>query len=90
MSTTYLTPTIEAADQVLEAVVKAQDAAIDAVSTFTANLPEAAKNVPALPETDLPTAQEIASTYFEYAEKVLSNQKAFVERFFAASAPAAS
>ena len=85
MSTTYLTPTIEAADQVFEAVVKAQDAAIDAVSTFTANLPEAAKNVPALPETDLPTPQEIASTYFVYAEKILSNQKAFVEKFFAAA-----
>jgi len=85
MSTTYLTPTIEAADQVFEAVVKAQDATIDAVSTFTANLPEAAKNVPALPETDLPTPQEIASTYFVYAEKILSNQKAFVEKFFAAT-----
>ena len=88
MSTTYLTPTVEAADQVFEAVVKAQDATIDAVSTFTANLPEAAKNVPALPETDLPTVQEIASTYFELAEKVLSNQKAFVEKFFAAAAVA--
>ncbi len=85
MSTTYLTPTIEAADQVFEAIVKAQDATIDAVSTFNANLPEAAKNVPALPETDLPTAQEIASTYFEFAEKILSNQKAFVDRFFAAT-----
>ena len=85
MSTTYLTPTIEAADQVFEAIVKAQDATIDAVSTFTANLPEAAKNVPALPENDLPTAQEIASTYFEFAEKILSNQKAFVDRLFAAA-----
>ena len=39
MSTTYLTPAVEAADQVFEAVVKAQDATIDAVSTFTAALP---------------------------------------------------
>ena len=85
MSTTYLTPTIEVADQVFEAIVKAQDATIDAVSTFTANLPEAVKNVPAMPETDLPTAQEIASTYFAFAEKVLSNQKAFVEKFLAAA-----
>ena len=85
MSTTYLTPTVEAADQVFEAIVKAQDATIDAVSTLTASLPEAAKNVPALPETGLPTAQEIANTYFALAEKVLSNQKAFVEKFFAAA-----
>ena len=85
MSTTYLTPTVEAADQVFEAIVKAQDATIDAVSTLTASLPEAAKNVPALPENDLPTAQEIASTYFEFAEKILSNQKAFVDRLFAAA-----
>ena len=85
MSTTYLTPTVEAADQVYEAIVKAQDATIDAVSTLTASLPEAAKNVPALPETDLPTAQEIASTYFAFAEKILSNQKAFVEKFLAAA-----
>ena len=82
----------DAAEQYLAAVAKVQDASIEAVSSFTANLPEAAKNaaknVPALPANDLPSAEEISAVYFDVTEKLVANQKAYVERFYAAVATA--
>ena len=78
----------EAAEQYLSAVSKLQDASLEAVSTFTANLPDAAKNVPALPANDFPTAEEISAAYFDITEKLVANHKAYVERFFAAATPA--
>jgi len=79
----------EAAEQYLSAVSKVQDASIEAVSTFTANLPEAAKTAPDLPANDFPTVEEISAAFFEFTEKFVANQKAYVERFFAAATPAA-
>jgi hypothetical protein len=78
----------DAVDQYLTAVTKIQDASIEAVSTFAANVPDAAKNVPALPANDLPTAEEITAAYFSFTEKLVANQKAYAERFFAAVTPA--
>ena len=84
----FATQASDAAEQYLTAVSKVQDASIEAVSTFTANLPEAAKNVPALPAGDLPSAEEISAVYFDFSEKLVANQKAYVERYFAAVAVA--
>ena len=84
----FSTQVSDAAEQYLAAVAKVQDASIEAVSSFTANLPEAAKNVPALPANDLPSAEEISAVYFDVTEKLVANQKAYVERFYAAVATA--
>lgn len=78
----------DAAEQYLSAVSKAQGASIEAVSTFTAALPDVVKNAPALPANDLPTVEEITAAYLDFAEKLVANQKAYVERFFAALSPA--
>jgi len=85
MSNTALTQTREAADQVLGAVVDAQDAVVNAVTSFVKVLPAGA-NVPTVPAVpaDVPTAQEISSTFFEYAERVVANQRAFADRILAA------
>jgi hypothetical protein len=84
----FSTQASDAAEQYLTAVAKVQDASIEAVSNFAANLPEAAKNaaknVPALPATDLPSAEEISAVYYDFTEKLVANQKAYVERYFAA------
>lgn len=92
MTSNYITPLREAGDQYLETVTKVQDATLDALSTvtgavssLTASLPDAVKTVPGLPETDLPTPQEVSAIYFEYAEKLLASQKAYMEKFFAAT-----
>ena len=84
----FSTQVSDAAEQYLAAVAKVQDASIEAVTTFTANLPEAAKNIPALPANDLPSAEEISAVYFDFTEKLVANQKAYVERFYAAVATA--
>jgi cysteinyl-tRNA synthetase len=84
----FPTQASEATEQYLSAVSKVQDASLEVVSTFTANLPEAAKNLSAQPATDLPTAEEITAAYFDFTEKLIANQKAYIERFFAAASPA--
>ena len=78
----------EAAEQYLSAVSKVQDASLEAVSTFAANVPDTANNVPALPANDLPTPEEISAAYFSFTEKLVANQKDYTARFFAAATPA--
>jgi len=81
----------EAAEQYLSAVAKVQDASLEAVSTFTSNLPSLpdAVKLPEVPVSkDLPTAEEITAAYFSFTEKLVANQKAYTERFFAAVTPA--
>ena len=41
-----------------------------------------------MPANDLPTAEEISAAYFSFTEKLVANQKAYTERFFAAVTPA--
>ena len=84
----FSTQTAEAAEQYFAAVTKAQDSAIEAVSTFAANVPDAAKNVPALPANDLPTPEEISAAYFSFTEKLVANQKDYTAKVFAAATPA--
>jgi hypothetical protein len=87
----FTTQANEAAEQYLSAVAKVQDASIEAVSSFTSNLPSLPDTVK-LPEVpvskDLPTAEEITAAYFSFTEKLVANQKAYTERFFAAVTPA--
>ncbi len=85
---TFTDQASEAAETYLTAVSKVQDASLEAVSTIAANLPDVAKNVPALPANDLPTPEEITAAYFSFTEKLIANQKAYTERFFAAVTPA--
>jgi len=84
----FATQASEAAEQYLSAVSKVQDASIEAVTTFTASLPDAAKTAPAVPANDFPTVEEISAAFFDFTEKLVANQKAYVERFFAAATPA--
>lgn len=84
----FATQAAEAAEQYLAAVSKLQDASLEAVSTIAATVPDAAKNaVPAVPAVDLPTPEEISAAYFSFTEKLIANQKAYTERFFAAVTP---
>ena len=87
-TTTILEQSREAGEQVLSNVTKAQDAAVDAVSTFVSTLPEGF-TVPA-PSVDTPSAHEISAAYFDYAQSVLANQRAFADRLIAAGSVATS
>ena len=72
------------------AVSKVQDASLEAVSTFAVEpaQPAARSSSPRCRSKDLPTAEEITAAYFSFTEKLVANQKAYTERFFAAVTPA--
>ncbi len=72
MTSTFTAKADETTATILDTVAKVQDATLEAVTTFTANLPEAPK-VPAfeipgfevpnfdLPKVDVPSASEVAA-----------------------------
>jgi hypothetical protein len=88
MSATILTQSREAGEQVLSAITQAQDATVETVSAFVATLPEGV-SVPAAP-ADVPSVPEISATYFDFAQSVLANQRAFADRLIAAGTVAGS
>jgi len=88
MTSTFTAKADETTATILDTISKVQDATLEAVSTFTANLPEAPK-VPAfeipgfevpnfeLPKVDVPSATEIAAAFFEIVEKAVESSKSF-------------
>ena len=89
MTSTFIAKADETTAAILDTVTKVQDATLEAVSTFTANLPEAPK-VPAfeipgvelpkfdLPKVDVPSATEVAAAFYEIVDKLVEGQKNFV------------
>ena len=74
------------ADQALTAVSETQNAVINLVETFVKNLPAGAA-VPGVP-ADAPSAHEVTATVFDYAEKIVANQRAFADRLISAGTSA--
>ena len=99
MTSTFTAKADETTATILDTVAKVQDATLEAVTTFTANLPEAPK-VPAfeipgfeapkfdLPELDLPTTDEVTAAYYNFVDQFVASSKSFTERFIAAATPA--
>lgn len=84
------TPDLTAAqEQFLESVRQGQDAVIEAVrvwsdATFKAVSATPLPDVPA----DPPKPAELVAGGFDFAERLLAEQRAFAERLLAAAAPA--
>jgi hypothetical protein len=88
MTSTFTAKADEATATLFDTVTKVQDATLEAVSTFTANLPEAPK-VPAfeipgievpkfdLPKVELPSATEVATAFYDIVEKLVESSKSF-------------
>ena len=86
MTSTFTAKADETTAAILDTVTKVQDATLEAVSTFTANLPEAPK-VPAfeipgvelpkfdLPKVDLPSATDIAAAFYDIVDKMVESSK---------------
>jgi len=82
MTSTFTAKADETTAIILDTVAKVQDATLEAVSTFTANLPEAPK-VPAfeipgfevpsfdLPKIDVPSASEVSAAFYDIVEKLV-------------------
>jgi len=86
-------------DQTLEAVGKVQDAAVEAVTSWTENankllsqLPDITKNydIPGFAEftKQFPTIAELIDANFEFAQRLLTSQRDFAQRIAAAATPA--
>jgi len=87
-------------EQTLDVVREAQNATVDAVTTwaetvnkFAAQLPDFAKDieVPGLAEftKQFPAAGEVADANFDFAQQILDSQREFAARLVAATKPAA-
>lgn len=79
-------------DQYLSAVSNAQNAVVDAVSTFVEKLPKTSDIVPGVAElpkfevpAGVPTLEEVNAASFAAIEAIIANQKAFAEKFLAAT-----
>ena len=87
-------------EQALDVVRKTQDAAVEAVSSWTetadkvtAQLPDFAKGfeIPGLAEftKQFPSATEIIDSNFDFAQQVLNSQREFAHRIVSATKRAA-
>jgi len=75
-------------DQVLDAIKQSQDAALQAVSTWSETVAKLAPNLPEMPKLpmveSLPKPAELSDQYFEFAHQLLSSQQMFIEKLIAA------
>lgn len=88
-ATTGLPDAAAAQEQFLDGIRQGQDALVEAVRVWA----EAAAKSPTLaplpePPADLPRPADLVAGSFDFAEKLLAEQRTFAERLVAAAAPA--
>ncbi len=83
----YTTQAGKAAESYLTTVAKAQDDLIKTVTAFVKQLPKTPE-VPGAPTADLPTPSEITAVSFDFAEKMLAQNRAYTDQLIAALEPA--
>ena len=75
-------------DQVLDAIKRSQDAALQAISAWSESVAKVAPKLPDMPKLPLvdalPKPSELSDQYFEFAQLLLSSQQKFVEKLLAA------
>jgi hypothetical protein len=80
----YLKLAVEAGDQYLATLAEGQETFLKSLTTLSTQAPAAA--VPAFTMA-VPTVQEVTEANFSFAQKLLKQQKEFVEKFLAATTP---
>jgi hypothetical protein len=86
----YVKLTSDAGDRYLTALAEVQENFLKSMTALTAWMAPAAP-IPTPPfAAELPTPREVVETNFTFTEKLLKQQKAFVEKFFTASTPASA
>ena len=81
----YLKLATDAADQFLSNLAEGQETFLKSLATLST--PPPAPVVPAFAAA-LPTVQEVTEANFSFAQKLLKQQKEFIEKLVAASTPA--
>ena len=86
----YVKLATDAGDQYLASLAEIQENFLKTTAAFARFTPPTPVAVPpAFTAPDLPTAEEITEASFAFAQKLLKQQKTFVEKLLAASTPAA-
>jgi hypothetical protein len=88
-TTTKSTDYVQTAqDQTLKSLRDGQQAIIDAVRAWAEGVERIVPPTPALPFSDqVPTAQQVIQTSFDFAEQLLKTQREFAENVLAAAEP---
>lgn len=85
----YVKMAAGAGELYLASLAEIQSNILKSVAAFTAWTPTT-PSIPTLPLGELPTPLEVAEANFTFTEKLLKQQKAFTEKFFATGTPAKS
>lgn len=85
--TDYIAEANKLTEQYLSTLAKAQDDYVAAVETFVKQIPAAAKPAVATPAIDLPSAGDVTAVSFDFAEKILAQQRATTDKLIAALTP---
>lgn len=86
MTVTEITENVQA--QVLEALKQYQDLVVEAVRGAADTVEEVIPNRPEIPFADqLPKPSELAGNVFDFAEKLLANQREFVTNVLGVAEP---
>ena len=84
------TPTQDLQNEVLNTVRKSQEGVIDAIKTWVETVQSITPKVPAvdLPFADrLPKPHDVVAGGYDFAEKLLTNQRKFADEVLKATAP---
>jgi hypothetical protein len=85
--TDYVAEATKVADEYLANVAKLQDQFVEAVEAFVKSLPELPKPAVELPAVelpvDLPTAQDVTTAGFDFAEKALAQYRVTTDKLVA-------
>ena len=86
--TDYIAESTKATEQYLAALAKTQDDFVAAVETFVKQIPALPQPAVALPAVDLPSAGDVTAVSFDFAEKMLAQQRATTDKLIAVLTPA--
>jgi hypothetical protein len=77
-----------AQEQTLTTIRQTQQAVVEAVRSWASAVEKSVPEIPAAPFAEqLPSAQEVVQTSFDFAEQLLKAQREFAESVLAAAAP---
>jgi len=71
----YVAEANKAGEQYLTTLAKAQDDFVAAIENFVKQIPAAPQAPVAVPAVDLPSATDVTAFSFDFAEKLLANQR---------------
>ena len=86
--TDYFAEATKTTEQYLAALAKTQDDFVAAVEAFVKQIPALPQPAVALPAVDLPSAGDVTAVSFDFAEKMLAQQRATTDKLIAVLTPA--